>query len=156
MKLILKDTDGMLHVVADSAIARSGQPWFLPDRGKDWRWRPALALRISRLGKGVALKYAPRYFDAVTMLWVAEADNCPDLDFMDGRVVCGHWIPSEESSSISLDNLLRILSEASYAATLKTGDIIAAIMPGDALPIEPDTTASVSLGGIETVKFNIK
>lgn len=141
--------------MADSAVARSGQPWFLPDFGKGWRWRRALALRVSRLGKGVSLKYTQRYYDAVTMLWVAEADDCPALDFMDGRVVCGRWIPIEQVKT-PVDNLARILVEVSEFATLKNGDIIAELMAEDACPIERDTTVSINLDGIETVNFNIK
>ena len=155
MKLLLKDDNGKFRVIADSAVARSGQPWFLPDFGLNWRWRGAVALRVSRLGKGIAEKYVSRYYDAATKLWVAEADDCSAEDFMDGRVVCGRWIPVEELNG-SYDRVARLIAEASEFATLKNGDIVAEYDGGPALPIEPGTTAALSLEGVETVNFNIK
>lgn len=154
MKLILRDTDKSLHVIADSAIARSGQPWFLPDCGENWRSRKALAIRVSRLGKGIAPAFAGRYVDAQTVLWVAEADGFNGLDFMDGRVVCGTWLPVAQAEAD--ERLLKLLVEVSQSATLKTGDIVAAIPEEDAEEIVPGRHVAISQDNVEILKFNIK
>lgn len=127
MKLLLFDTLGQIHVVPDSAIGRDSQPWFLPDFGLNWRGYEAAAMRVGRLGKGISPKFAERYVDAISTIWVAEADRCPALDFMDGRVVTGKWLPIEPTAD--LQALLPLLVEASRYATLKTGDIIARVRP---------------------------
>lgn len=127
MKLLLSDFLGRIHVIPDSAIGRDSQPWFLPDFGTDWRGYEAVAVRISRLGKGIAPKFADRYVDAITTLWVAEADNVAAIDFMDGRVVTGKWLPLEPDANISQH--LAMIVEVSKYATLKNGDIIAIAIP---------------------------
>ena len=51
-------------------MARNRQPWFVPDFGDNWQWSVALAVRISRLGKCIQPKFASRYYDARTLLWL--------------------------------------------------------------------------------------
>lgn len=52
------------YEIPDSAICRSGNPFFVPDfDGKFTAW-PSLAVRIGKLGKGVAPRFALRYVDA--------------------------------------------------------------------------------------------
>lgn len=149
MKLLLSDSKGFVHVVPDSAIARDTQPWFLPDFGENWRGYEAVAVRISRLGKGIARKYARRYIDAITTLWVADADVCPALDYIDGRVVTGQWKPIEEE--MHLDAHLDLLVEASKYATLKNGDIIAIVNPNTLHKVELNQHISNPY-----ISFNIK
>lgn len=152
MKLILKSCDGYVRVIADSAIGRNAQPWFLPDFGNNWRWHRALAYRVSRLGKNIASDYAARYLDAVTLLWVPVADDNPSADFMDGAVVCGRWI---ETSEIDPE-IVNMLVEVTFSATVKNGDIIARILPGDGSPIVLNNHISLSLCNQEVLGFNVK
>ncbi len=49
------------YEIPDSSILRSGQPFFLPDFSTEFRAFPSLAIRIGRLGKGIAEKFAARY-----------------------------------------------------------------------------------------------
>lgn len=149
MKLLLFDIDGNMHVIPDSAIGRDSQPWFLPDFGSNWRGYEAVAVRIGRLGKGIAPKFAERYVDAMTTIWVAEADQCPALDFMDGRVVTGEW--QQPQPGESLNALLALVVEASKFATLKNGDIIAMAIPNTLRAIEINHHISNSC-----LSFNIK
>lgn len=149
MKLLLSDSNGQIHIIPDSAIGRDSQPWFLPDFGSNWHGYEAVAVRISRLGKGILPKFADRYVDAYTTLWVAEADDCHGIDYMDGRVMTGKWLPIE--SCDSLQPLLAQLVEASKYATLKNGDIIAAAISETRRPIHVGDHISNSC-----LNFNIK
>lgn len=148
MKLLLSDTSGQIHIIPDSAIGRDSQPWFLPDFGEAWRGYDAVAVRVSRLGKSIAPKFAERYVDAMTTIWVAEADECNALDFMDGRVMTGQWHNPE--SGEDLNRLLSLMVKVSAFATLKNGDIIA-IAKGQPQPIEINSRIENSC-----LKFNIK
>lgn len=56
-------TDWML--LPDSAIIRGGKPIFLPDEEEEMVMMPSLCLRIGRLGKHIAPKFAHRYFDGM-------------------------------------------------------------------------------------------
>lgn len=149
MKLLLNDS-GRVRVIADSAIGRNRQPWFIPEEGKNWRWRSALAYRVSKLGKNVSAKFIGRYIDAVTLLWVAEADDFDASDYMDGAVVCGNWLNLD--SEFAAD----ALSEFTRNATIKTGDILAFMLPESAVPIELNQHISLQLKNQEVISFNIK
>lgn len=152
MKILLRDDNGHMRTIADSAVARNGQPWFVPDFGENWRWRQALAFRVSKLGKNVSAGFADRYIDAMTLLWVAEADKCPALDYMDGAVVCGRWMTVDE---LPQDIVIDMVTVTEYA-TIKNGDIFAKILPKQAVKIEPDTHISLTLKNQEVLKFNLK
>jgi len=149
MKLLLSDT-GRVRVIADSAIGRNRQPWFIPDEGENWRWRSALAFRVSKLGKNVSPKFMARYIDAVTLLWVAEADGLDAADYMDGAVVCGSWL--DISGEIPIDSL----SEFTRNTTIKNGDILAFMLPEPATPIEINQHISLQYQNQEVISFNIK
>ena len=51
----------------DSAILNRGLPFFLPDFSDDVQYEAEIVVRISRLGKCIEPRFAPRYYDAVTV-----------------------------------------------------------------------------------------
>ena len=53
------------YFIADSALANAGKPFFLPDFADSFEAVLAPAIRISRLGKSVAAKFADRYFSEI-------------------------------------------------------------------------------------------
>lgn len=53
------------YELPDSSQLHTCQPFFVPDFGDDFRIMPSLAVRVCRLGKGIAPRYAARYIDAV-------------------------------------------------------------------------------------------
>ncbi|MDE7408159.1 MAG: hypothetical protein K2M76_07030, partial [Muribaculaceae bacterium] len=137
MKTLIFNIDGTLNrVVADSALAFNRRPWFVPDFSTEWRASFGLAVRVSRLGKGVAERFASRYYDAYTVAMLPTcATPLPLLTYMDGAVVLGDWIVSDSvptSVTASEHTVMapepavidRALATATLSATLKTGDII--------------------------------
>lgn len=52
-------------LISPSAILQGGNPYFVPDFASRFEAWPALALRIGKLGKGVAPRFASRYVEAV-------------------------------------------------------------------------------------------
>lgn len=51
----------------DSALLKDGKPFFLPDFSDRIEYEAELVVRISRLGKNIATRFARRYYDAVTV-----------------------------------------------------------------------------------------
>lgn len=51
----------------DSAILRSGKPFFVPDFAERFDYEAELVVHISRLGKDVSERFAHRYYDSVTV-----------------------------------------------------------------------------------------
>jgi 2-keto-4-pentenoate hydratase/2-oxohepta-3-ene-1,7-dioic acid hydratase in catechol pathway len=51
----------------DSALLRNNKPFFLPDFSENIHYEVEVVVKISKLGKGIAAKYAYRYYDEVTL-----------------------------------------------------------------------------------------
>lgn len=51
----------------DSALLKNNKPFFLPDFSENIHYEVELVVKISKLGKSISAKFAPRYFDEVTL-----------------------------------------------------------------------------------------
>lgn len=76
--------DSSWTVVSPSAILQGGNPYFVPDFADKFEARPALALRIGKLGKSIAKRFAYRYVDAVAPACVMLASDLLDSLRMSG------------------------------------------------------------------------
>ncbi len=56
----------MIFAKPDSALLKDGKPFFIPDFTKECDYEVELVVRICRLGKNIATRFAHRYYDAVT------------------------------------------------------------------------------------------
>lgn len=81
--------------MADSALGRNRLPVFLPENIEELESRLMLAVRISRLGKDIARKFAGRYYDALAVAMVTEAKEPSRRDALslvaDNACVTGEW-----------------------------------------------------------------
>lgn len=170
MKALVTTSDGShFYGVVDSAFGRNRQPWFLPDIGSNWRWRLAIGAKMARLGKSISAKFAPRYYESISLIWLADADGIAptELHCMDGAAVCGEWIaPATQlqigGSGIELEinleqlRLNELISHVSQYMTLKTGDVVAMELPIDATACQIDKNVNLTLNSTEVLSFNIK
>lgn len=165
-------------LLTDSSVSRNHRPLFLPPHSDSWVITISPAVRISRLGKFVAPKFASRYYDAVTL--VARLRPAGDLHLpasaidtaFDSSIVTGDWIEfdgtarqslplsidGDISHSINLD--LDIVNDTvawlSSYFMIKHGDII---IPGDLpdrLPARIDSALKISLNDTNCLDFRIK
>lgn len=51
----------------DSALLKKNKPFFLPDFSEDIQYEVEIVVKISKLGKGIEARFAPRYYDEVTV-----------------------------------------------------------------------------------------
>lgn len=63
------------YLVADSAAVPWRKPCFVPDFADDFRLRPVVAVRIDRLGKGIAQKFASRYYNMAAFGYALHAED---------------------------------------------------------------------------------
>ena len=61
------NTEPVIFMKPDSAILKDGKPFFIPDFSKEIHYETELVVRINRLGKNIAPRFANRYYDAVTV-----------------------------------------------------------------------------------------
>lgn len=136
-------------LISDSAITAPSRPVFIPDFDTQWIAEFYLALKICRLGKDIAPKFAARYFDrftvAMRLVPVGLLEDLRDarrpesaVSMFDNALTPGTWIEiPEKSDSVTVTvNDMTVTAEAfgrlaadavsaiSRFATLKTGDII--------------------------------
>lgn len=143
-----------LRQIADSALGRNRQPVFLPDDFTGLESRMMVAVRMSRLGKDIALRFASRYYDAVGCAIVTEEAEPSRRDALsliaDNACVTGDWtemsridkpdiLISAAISPLREDMVLetksarvadfrqkidRAIAEISKGVTFKTGDLL--------------------------------
>lgn len=64
---VAHSTEPVIFMKPDSALLRDGKPFFLPDFSDDVQYETEVVVRICRLGKHIAPRFASRYYDAVTV-----------------------------------------------------------------------------------------
>lgn len=62
-----KTAEPVIFTKADSALLKSGKPFFIPDFMGRIDYETELVVRICRLGKTIPVRFAHRYYDAVTV-----------------------------------------------------------------------------------------
>ena len=57
----------VIFLKPDSALLKDGKPFFVPGWAERFDYEAELVVRICRLGKGIPVRFAYRYWDAVTV-----------------------------------------------------------------------------------------
>ena len=60
-------TEPTIFMKADSALLKDGQPFFIPDFTKELHHEAEIVVKIDRLGKNIAERFAHRYYNEVTI-----------------------------------------------------------------------------------------
>lgn len=153
------------YLLADSAVTNTGKPFYVPDGYGDVSAAIGIAVRINRLGKSVAEKFARRYYsemapvlnfklkDLETELKVKGLSPDPSRNF-DRALFVGDFRPFDEEETFTLTKngekvavfefgslkrpVGRILEEISKLNTLKMGDLVVPSLKGDIKVSEGD------------------
>ena len=144
-------------LMADSAIRPDRRPLFLPT-DQQWKCEIRPAIRINRLGKSIAKKFASRYYSE----WTIVNYLCPQSqsdrifpDMTDDTVVHGVWQPINELPAtltfdedscdlgIDTDQVGCFIQALSTDTTFKTGDII--ILPQILFTYSPTLNESINI-----------
>ncbi len=108
---LLKTEEPVVFTKADSALLKDRKPFFLPDHMGRIDHEAELVVRISRLGKGIPVKFAHRYYDAVTLGVDFTARELQEklrnkglpwelCKGFDGSAVIGEWIDVDKFRDI--------------------------------------------------------
>lgn len=62
-----ENREPVIFLKPDSAILKDGKPFFIPDFSTEIHYEAEVVVRICRLGKHIAPRFAHRYYDAVTV-----------------------------------------------------------------------------------------
>ena len=105
----------VIFMKPDSALLKDGKPFFIPDFSDEVHYETELVVRISRLGKNIAPRFAYRYYDAVTVgidftardlqRKFREAGNPWELcKAFDSSAAIGKFVPMEQIGNIQYLN----------------------------------------------------
>jgi len=141
---LLKTDAPVVFTKADSALLKPGKPFFVPDDMGRIDYEAELVVRICRLGKNIAPRFAHRYYDAATvgidftardMQRQASQVGQPwtICKGFDGSAAIGDWVPLDvlpaiDSLSFRLDRNGQTVQQGCTADMFyKVDDIIAYI-----------------------------
>ena len=159
----------------DSCLLNGRKPFFVPDWSNEIGVTPCLILRVSRLGKEIAPKFADRYYDAIApgedfvaldILREAQAEGKPWMKALafDYSLAIGEWMDKDDGLTVNGDRMdgMWILSpnqaieEASKVMTIRQGDLI--YIQADRAPrkVQKEEIIRVEVDGEEKLYCKIK
>lgn len=170
------------HLIADSALLTNNKPFFVPDFAPEFRMHAAIAVRIDRLGKTIAERFAPRYYQSLAACAVVEAAGVDGNPFdarhtsFDGAFFLGEWHQKEElhtevgikveasagenhadaSEAITITHINRMIAQASTFFTLKMGDILVLGAGSAGHPLCIGEHISATICGAQSLTTRIK
>ncbi len=183
-----QDTDQSYYtahatLVADSCARPHMRPLFVPGDPSQWRCSLRVAVRIGRLGKAIARKFAPRYYDEFTLVNILEPADAASMGLttptamLDDSIVTGNWLPisgleghvtlkvtdpdgevttTDIAVAVDTEFVDSVIATLSRDATFRTGDMI--ILPQPIIPIAPtpDSHVTAGTGDHSLIDFRIK
>ena len=160
--------DPVWTLISPSAILQGGNPYFVPDFDSRFLATVALAVRIGKLGKGIAPRFAYRYVDAVApaLLFIASGklarlreQGLPWTAAMsyDRSIAVGKFTPMPYDSINQCDCNVMLESEdalltASWSpplAGIPLEDILASLSRDNTLKTGDMILLGLSQGGLE-------
>lgn len=158
----------------DSCLLNGRKPMFIPEWTQELGVTDCIILRVSRLGKEVALKFADRYYDAIApgadfiamdTLREAQATQQPWTKALafDYSLAIGDYEPTPTPSlegRESLEGLVispeEAIVEASKVMTIRQGDLIYIQRSQAPRPVHKEEIIRVEIDGEEKLYCKIK
>ena len=156
----------------DSCLLNGHKPLFMPEWTQELGVTECLILRVSRLGKEIAPKFADRYFDAVApgadfiamdLARAAQAEGRPWTQALafDYSLAIGEW--SERMKELTNERVNEWLlspeeaiAEASRVMTIRQGDLIYIQRRQAPRPVHKEEIIRVEIDGEEKLYCKIK
>lgn len=134
MNIIVRTYGGNIIVRPDTTWSRNNDDYFVPDFVDSISWSPVLCVRISRLGKHIAERFAPRYYDGCGKGILLYPENL--MDGSEESYACASILdrtscivlPEGDLSALTADEKSLVdsaLAQASRLCRVRAGDILA-------------------------------
>lgn len=134
--LLKRVQDMSVYTLADTSLLTHGKPMFVPDYGGSCKACCCVAARICRLGKSIPERFAPRYFDALTVGMRFELNDLRNelslkglpwdvaVSF-DGSAVIGRFVETGDTPADNYNISLEV--EGEKVASVQFTDLIPAV-----------------------------
>ena len=67
MKSVFVSEEPVIFMKPDTALLKNGEPFFLPDLSNEIHYETEIVIKIDRLGKNIAERFAHRYYNEITV-----------------------------------------------------------------------------------------
>ena len=170
---IYRDGKAEMVLKGDSCLLNGRKPFFVPDWTSEVGVTDCIILRVCRLGKEIAPKFADRYYDAIAPgadfiamdrvqeLQAAGRPWTSALAF-DYSLAIGEWISNDEMIATALLNDELIISpeeaiaQASKVMTIRQGDLIYIQVQQAPQPVQKEQILRKEIDGQEKLYCKIK
>ena len=136
----LELTEPTIFMKSDSSLLRDGKPFFIPDFSSEIHYETELVVKIDRLGKNIAERFAHRYYNEVTVgidFTARDLQNRLRSEGLpwelskafDNSAVIGSFIPKEEAGEIQAIPFHLTINEQ----TVQSGNSASMLFTGDQL-----------------------
>lgn len=159
----------------DSCLLNGRKPFFMPDWTNEVGVTPCLILRVSRLGKEIAPKFADRYYDAVApgedfiaMDIAREAEKAgkpwTKAIAFDYSLALGEWIDKDDGLTVNGDKMDgmwlltpdQAIAQASKVMTIRQGDLIYIQAQQAPRRVEKEEVLRIEVEGEEKLYCKVK
>ena len=161
-----------IFMKSDSSLLKDGKPFFIPDFSEEIHYETEIVVRIDRLGKNIAERFAHRYYNEVT---VGIDFTARDLQrklrsqglpweiskAFDNSAVTGTFMPLEQkvqegNTGDMLFSVDKIVAYVSRFFTLKIGDLIYTGTPVGVGPVHIDDHLQGYIGQHKLLDFFVR
>ena len=139
-----KPDEPVIFLKADSSLLKDHKPFFIPDHLGRIEYETEVVVRICKLGKTVPVRFAPRYYDALTV----------GIDFTARELQ--HKLSAAGQPWDLAKGFDEIIAYISQYFTLKTGDILFTGTPAGVGPVHIDDHLEGYLEERKVLEFNCK
>ena len=172
----------VIFMKPDSALLKDGKPFFIPDFSEQVDYETELVVRINRLGKNIAERFAHRYYDAVTVgidftardlqrKYRAEGKPWELCKGFDNSAAIGDWIPVDRFKDVQQLNFRldidgktvqrgyagdMLFKYVSRFCTLKIGDLLFTGTPVGVGPVQVNNHLEGYLEDEKVLDFYIR
>ena len=170
---IYREGNSEMVLKGDSCLLNGRKPLFMPEWTEELGVTECVILRVSRLGKEIAPKFANRYYDAVApgadfialdLAREAQTAGRPWTEALafDYSLAIGEWINHDGMSAAELLNDELILSpeeaiaRASKVMTIRQGDLIYIQRHQAPRPVRKEEIIRIEIDGEEKLYCKIK
>ena len=168
---VYRDGQTQMVLKGDSCLLNGRKPMFVPDWTNELCASDCIILRVSRLGKEIALPFADRYYDAIApgvdfvamdKLREAQAAGNPWTAAIafDYSLAIGEWTDKEESGKWKDERYIlspeEAIVEASKVMTIRQGDLIYIQKKQTPYPVAKEDVITGEVNGKEVLYCKIK
>ena len=168
---IYRNVGAEMVLKGDSCLLNGRKPFFVPEWSQEIGVTPCMILRVSRLGKEIAPKFASRYYDAVAPgedfivmdkareLAAAGRPWTQAIAF-DYSLAIGEWMDKGDRLKVIGDRLLmspeEAIEQASKVMTIRQGDLIYIQAKQAPRLVQKEEIITVEVDGEEKLYCKIK